>query len=208
MLSVSEILTDKLVLKSIYICFMRKLTLQMQVTADGFVAGPNGELDWMSQDVDALQLKQLKQLTESMDTILMGRKMADGFTSYWEHVVDNQPDSAEYAYAKIFVDTPKIIFSNTVNNMRGRNVRVENGDLVTTVTALKNLEGKDMIVYGGAAFVAGLLECRLIDDLHLFVNPVAIGEGLPIFRRHLPLKLISSLACTNGIVINHYQPAG
>jgi len=74
---------------------MRKLKLQMQMSADGFVAGPEGQLDWISMEMDPKQLQFLQQLTESMDTILLGRKMTDGFTIYWENVVNTRPESRE-----------------------------------------------------------------------------------------------------------------
>ena len=185
---------------------MRKLKLQMNVSIDGFISGPNGELDWMSEETDPSQLKRLQALTDGMDTIIMGRKMADGFTSYWENVVDHQPDSPEYPYANKFVDTPKIVFSKTMKNISGRNVQVENGDLVSAVNKLKEQQGKDIIVYGGGTFVAGLIDYKLIDELHLFVNPVALGSGRPIFMNRQAFKLANSIFCTNGIVINQYEP--
>lgn len=185
---------------------MRKLKLQMQMTLDGFVAGPNGELDWMSMEMDPQQYQQLQQLTETMDTILMGRKMANGFTSYWEKVVDTQPASPEYPYAKIFVDTPKIVFTKTNQVATGRNVVMENGDLVSAVQALKQQPGKDLIVYGGASFVSALLSFQLIEELHLFVNPTAIGSGLRIFHDRLQFRLLDSTACANGMLINRYAP--
>lgn len=183
---------------------MRQVRLQMQMTLDGFVAGPDGQLDWMSQEMDPKQLEVLTELTNSMDTILMGRKMAGGFTNYWESVVDNQPHSPEYPYAKIFVDTPKIVFSKSAETIPGRNVIVENGDLSTKVSELKKQEGKDIIVYGGAGFVGELIRAGLIDELNLFVNPVAIGNGLRIFNDKTNLKLTQSIACANGLVINRY----
>ena len=83
---------------------MRKLKLQINISIDGFISGPGGELDWISQEMDRLQLERLQALTDGMDTIIMGRGMAGEFTSYWESVVDNQPESPEYSYAKIFVE--------------------------------------------------------------------------------------------------------
>lgn len=177
----------------------------MQVTVDGFVAGKEGQLDWMSPEMDILQLQLLKELTDSMDTILLGRKMAEGFTAYWENVVNNQPGSSEYAYAKIFVDTPKIVFSNTIKTVNGKNTVVENGDLVESINKLKNQEGKDIIVYGGANFVSELIKNNLIDELNLFINPAAIGNGLKIFTDRVKLQLINSTAYSNGIVVNQYK---
>ncbi|HEY5823076.1 MAG TPA: dihydrofolate reductase family protein [Cyclobacteriaceae bacterium] len=184
---------------------MRKLKLQMQMSIDGFVAGPEGQLDWMSPEADDKQLKLLFELTESMDLILMGRKMAPGFSTYWENVANTQPDNPEYPYAKIFVDTPKIVFSKTVKSLPGKNVTIENGDLVESVNKLKKQKGKDIIVYGGANFVSELIKSNLIDELHLFINPTAIGKGLRIFNDQFKFKLVNSIACSNGVIVNQYK---
>jgi dihydrofolate reductase len=104
------------------------------------------------------------------------------------------------------VNTPKVVFSRTVSSMEGKNVRVENGDLVAAVTQLKSRSGKDLLVYGGASFVASLLEHRLIDELNLFVNPIAIHDGLRIFAARTPLELVGSVAYKNGKVVNTYKP--
>lgn len=186
---------------------MRKLKLQVQLTLDGFVAGPEGQLDWMTSAGDAAVLDLINELTDSSDTILMGRKMAPGFIGYWEHVVDNQGDSPEYPFAGKMVDLPKIVFSKTQQEMAGRNVSVENGDLVAAVNRLKAQPGKDLIVYGGAGFVSSLIENNLIDEYYFFVNPVAIGQGMRIFhdRKHFELRWSRSFG--NGEVVQHYVPA-
>ena len=102
---------------------MRKLKLQMHITVDGFVSGLEGQLNWMSSSMNEVQLKLLDELTASMDTIIMGRGMVNEFTGYWENVVNNQPANPEYPYAKIFVDTSKIVFSRTVASVNGKNRR-------------------------------------------------------------------------------------
>src|SRR5262245_28801280 len=140
---------------------MRKLKLQMQTTVDGFVSGPNGELDWMTFEHDEPLLAFINHLTDTSDTILLGRKMADGFINYWESV---KPDSAEHTFAQKMVNTPKVVFSHTIDHIAGKNVRVETGDLVDAITKLKNQAGKDIVVYGGATFVSSLIKHRLIDE--------------------------------------------
>lgn len=184
---------------------MRKLKLQMQITVDGFVAGPEGQLDWMTWEQDEKLLARINELVDTSDTILMGRKMTPGFVNYWESV---KAESPEYAFAQKMVNTPKVVFSRTVSSMDGKNVRVENDDFVAAVNQLKSQSGKDLLVYGGASFVASLIENRLIDELHLFVNPVAIGEGMRIFTSRTPLTLVSSTAYRDGIakIINTYKP--
>jgi dihydrofolate reductase len=187
---------------------MRKLKLQMQMTIDGFVAGPEGELDWMAGDPDDEKLFGLiNELTDSSDVILMGRKMTGEFVSSWEDVVNNRPDSPWHEFAKKMVEMKKIVFSKTVESMHGENVTVENGDVVNAVNELKGAEGKDIVVYGGAGFVSSLLDHGLIDELNLFINPTAIGSGMRIFSDRTKLKLVSSEAYRSGVVVNTYVPA-
>jgi dihydrofolate reductase len=187
---------------------MRKLKLQMQMTIDGFVAGPNGELDWMwiPGERDEAGFRHVIELAESCDTILLGRKMTPGFIEHWENVVDNLPDSPEQPLAQLMVNMRKIVFSRTQTAIKGRNLEVENRDLTTAVQALKKQPGKDIMVYGGANFVSSLISQDLIDEYYIFCNPVAIGEGLSIFKEKKILKLESSTVYKNGKIVNKYLP--
>jgi dihydrofolate reductase len=188
---------------------MGTLKLQMQITIDGFVGRPEGQsqLDWMSQDIDERALELVYHLADTSDTIIMGRKMSAEFCTYWESVADNNPQSPEIGIARRMVDKPKIIFSKTVKTTKGRNARVENGDLKTVIEKLKKNSSKDILVYGGANFVSSLINENLIDDYYLIVNPVAIGEGMRIFLGTTRLRLVESTAYRNGEVLNHYKPA-
>jgi dihydrofolate reductase len=183
---------------------MRKLKLQMQITVDGCVAGSEGQLDWMTFDMDAALVGFINELTDSSDTILLGRKMTPGFMSYWEGVLA-KPQSPEYPFAEKMIGTPKVVFSKTIPRIDGKNIRVENGDLVNAVNRLKGQAGKDIVVYGGANFVSSLIQHDLIDELNFFVNPVAIGEGLRVFSARKALKLDRSRAYSCGIVVNTYR---
>ncbi|MEO6150302.1 MAG: dihydrofolate reductase family protein [Mucilaginibacter sp.] len=187
---------------------MRKLILQVQMTIDGFVAGPNGELGWMwaSGERDEPIFNSVIELADSCDTILLGRKMTREFIDYWENVVDNQPDSPEQPLAQLMVSMRKIVFSRTQTAISGRNLEVENGDLAAAVKSLKNESGKDIMVYGGANFVSSLISQNLIDEYFIFSNPVAIGEGLSIFKDKKLLKLENSTAYKSGKVVNKYLP--
>ena len=184
---------------------MRKLKLQMQITVDGFVAGPKGQLDWMSREMDNDLISFITHLTDTSDTILMGRKMTEGFVQYWEHAI-TQPESPEYSFAQKMVDYPKVVFSKKITDISGKNVRVENGPIKKAVKNLKNQEGKDIVVYGGATFVRSLIKNKLIDELNFFVNPVAIGKGMRVFQTRSPLKLTDSTKYPSGIVVNRYEP--
>jgi dihydrofolate reductase len=179
----------------------------MQMTADGFVAGPEGQLDWMAgEQGDERLIAFITELTDASDTILMGRKMTPGFVHYWEQAL-TRPDSPEYAFARKMVDTPKVVFSRTMSRMDGKNLRVENRPVAEAVSEMKKQSGKDIIVYGGATFVSSLIEEGLIDEMNFFVNPTAIGKGLRIFDARQPLALIGSTSYSNGVVVNSYRPA-
>jgi len=185
---------------------MRKLKLQMQITVDGFVAGPEGQLDWMApHDTDDELNAFIVHLADTSDTILLGRKMTEGFVRYWESVL-TRPESPEYIFARRMVDTPKVVFSRTVDHVEGKNVRVENRDLSEAVNDMKRQTGKDLLVYGGASFVASLIEAGLIDDLHFFVNPVALGDGLRVFRSRTALQPTATVAYPSGVVVHSYVP--
>jgi len=190
---------------------MRKLKLQMSITLDGFVAGPNGELDWMNSDMameDDKLLQYMNFLIDSSDTILMGRKMTDEFVNYWTNVVKN-PKSRDYAFAKKMVDTPKVVFTRTLDESPWPNTVLAKSDIVEEVNALKNRPGKDLLVYGGAGFVSSLIKHDLIDEYHFLVNPVAIVKGMTIFSelgRYFKLKQIDATPYECGITVHNYLP--
>ena len=185
---------------------MRKLKLQMSITLDGFVAGPNGEGDWLTSDDKLMEL--VYSLAASSDTLLMGRKMTAEFIKYWENVVNNKPESRDYALAKTLVDIPKIVFSKTITGIAGQNVTVENGDLVNMVNKLKAQPGKDILVYGGAAFASSLIKEKLVNEFHFLVNPVLINKGLRIFellgeRQKLKLESVTKYECDVAVLVYH-----
>jgi dihydrofolate reductase len=186
---------------------MRKLKLQVQMTLDGFVAGPNGELDWIwIGKKDEAVFQKVVELASTSDTILLGRKMTDGFVGYWENIVDNQPENHDQPLAQLMVNLRKIVFSRTRKKIEGRNMEVESRDLAATVQALKKQPGKDILVYGGATFASSLVSLGLVDEYYIFRRPVAIGNGLSIFNDQNVLELDSSISYKNGTMLHKYLP--
>jgi dihydrofolate reductase len=190
---------------------MRKLKLQVQITVDGYVGGPGGDLDWRTWNWDDKLKAFAYPLRDVCDTILLGRKMAETFIPHFEETVNtleaNNGDKAldeKFVYANQMVSMPKIIFSKTIKSFNGKNVSVENGDLATAIKHLKHKEGKDVIVYGGAGFVSSLIKEGLIDEFNLFVNPIMINKGLRIFdllEHRQKLSLISATPYACGISV-------
>ena len=184
---------------------MRKFKLQVQTSIDGYMAGPNGEGGWMDVPFSDDVYAYMDALNESVDCIVLGRKIADGFISAWAA----RPEDEPAALIDWINGTPKVVISNTLTTSSWENTVVAGGDIVETVNELKAQPGGDLIAYGGGTLVSSLLAKDLVDDLYLFVNPVAIGAGMPVFghldtNRRFRLAGAQPFAC--GITALHYQP--
>jgi len=181
---------------------MRKLKLQAQMSVDGYIAGTNGEMDWMVWDWDAALKKYVAEITEPVDCIVLGRKLAQGFIPHWA-------SHPEEAGADKFNSAKKVVFTKTLDQSEWDTTVLAKGDLVDEITQLKKQDGQDIIAYGGATFVSALIQQGLIDEFHLFINPTALGNGMTIFKeldRKQNLTLIKSTSFDCGIVVLHYEP--
>jgi len=198
---------------------MRKLILEVQMSIDGFIAGVNGNTEWMlwNWGPDWKWDKELQNyhtdLTKSIDCILLSRQMAEeGFIAHWANVAEN-PEDARFEFAKHITDTHKIVFTKTLDkstSIPGGWVKADiaEGDYIDAINKLKKENGKDIIVYGGASFVSSLIKARLIDEFHLLINPVAIGAGLSIFNSLAStqnMTLVKSKAFDCGMALLHYK---
>ncbi len=183
---------------------MRKLKLQVQMSMDGFIAGANGEMDWMIFDWSDDLSDYVTRLTDPVDTILLGRNLAEGFIPHWiAALANNEPG------AKKIVETPKVVFSKTLTASPWSNTAVANGNLADEVKKLKNLKGNDMIVYGGGQLVSALIKENLIDELNLFVNPAILGKGMPIFSevsQKQNYRLANSKQFDCGVALLSFNP--
>jgi dihydrofolate reductase len=187
---------------------MRKLKLQVQMSVDGFIAGPNGEMDFVARNWDDGLKQYVTALTEPIDCIVLGRKLAQGFIPHWAGVAAD-PAHPEYTAGQKFTDTPKVVFTRTLEKSEWAHTVLAKGDLADEITRLKKQPGQDIIAYGGATFVSALVKHDLIDEYHLFINPAAIGSGLSIFKtldRPQDLTLVKASAFACGIVVLHYEP--
>ena len=179
------------------------------MTVDGYIAGLNGEMDFMVWNWDDELKQYVKDITEPVDCIILGRKLAEGFIPHWATVAAN-PDDPEFTDGKKFTDTPKVVFTKTLDKSEWDNTVLAKGDLVDEITKLKKQDGKDIIAYGGATFVSALIKQSLIDEFNLFVNPIILGKGMAIFKelndkRKLVLESTKAFSC--GIVVIKYLKA-
>jgi dihydrofolate reductase len=186
---------------------MRKLKLQVQMTIDGFISGTNGEMDWMTFPWTLDIMNYVKDITEPVDTILLGRKLAEGFIPHWEGVSKN-PSDPDFEGGVKYSTTPKVVFTKTLEKSIWDNTILAKGALVDEINQLKKQVGGDIITYGGGRFVSSLIKENLIDELHLFINPAIIGSGLPIFKEVMAkqnYQLSNSMKFECGIIVLAYK---
>jgi dihydrofolate reductase len=186
---------------------MRKAIVAMQVTLDGFIEGPNGELDWaMKEDEETWQYHF--ELMRSVDTLLLGRVMYPAYEKYWLSAPTSPSSTkSEIEYARLADRTQKVVFSKTLEKVEWKTTRIIKDHIAEEILKMKQQPGKDMLILGGAGLVSSFTNLGLIDEYHLVVNPVVLGGGKPLFKgvkeRH-KLKLIGTKTFRSGKVVLHY----
>lgn len=195
---------------------MRKLKLEMQISLDGFCGDINGSTSWMVWDWQPRwnwdkNLQRLHtQLQTSSDTILLSRKMAAGrFFDHWEKIAENKK-GPQFQFANAINTMKKVVPTNKLKESPWKNTELVSGNLAKEIQKLKRKKGKDIIVYGGASFVASLIRLGLIDEYYFIVNPIILGKGKAIFKdvkRKMKLQLVSSIAYNSGITVLRYKNA-
>jgi len=191
---------------------MRKLILQMQMSVDGFV-GANGDADWQvwgwgdDNRWDEELKRDFNAHFQSIDTILLSRKMAEeGYLSHWGNAAKRYPQDPFYAFAQRIVDVPKVVPTERLEKSRWERTVVRSGDLPREVGMLKAEKGGNVGVFGGAGFASALIAAGLVDELQLFINPAALGDGTRIFDQagFRKLRLLGSKAYECGILVSRY----
>jgi dihydrofolate reductase len=181
---------------------MRKLILRMSMSMDGFVSGPNGELDWIFRHIDQESTAfGVAQLWDA-GVHAMGRATYGDMAAHW-------PTSTE-PWAPPMNEIPKVVFSRTLKDAPWGPTRILGGDLAEEVARLKSEPGKNILAHGGARFAQALTRLGLVDEYWLLVHPVALGGGLAMFKelpKPLDLKLVSVKTFSGGPIAKTYRPA-
>jgi len=184
---------------------MRKLRLQIQISVDGYVAGPDGDEEWVVRKSDEKLFQLINELADNSDTLLLGRKMAEKFIPHFEEF---ESDGRKITFAQKMVNISKIIFSKKLDKPFGKNTSLATGNLADEIAKLKGQDGKDILVYGGARFVSSLIAGGHIDEFFFFVNPVMINKGMRIFdllTERQKLSLISAVPYESGVTVLRYK---
>ena len=183
---------------------MRKVIYSMGVSLDGFIAGPDGEIDWSAPDEELHRFHN--QQTREMGAHLCGRRLYE-VMAYWE-TADENPAAAEHEleFARIWKDMPKIVFSKTLEKVEGNARLVRNG-VVEEAAKLKGQPGMDLAV-GGAGLASTFMKLGLIDEYRLFVSPVVLGGGTPYFPaldERINLELVETQTFGSRVVYVRYR---
>lgn len=186
---------------------MRKLILFMHTSLDGFVAGPNGEMDWIIVDDEIFEYAG-KRINES-DTALYGRVTYQMMENYWPAAAD-QPGATKHdmEHSRWYKMAAKVVLSKSMQGMHLTNTTIISDALSDNINRLKEPPGKDIIVFGSPTAAHSLMKNDLIDDFWLFLNPVLLGEGIPLFSDVEDIRklgLLSSHVFSSGVIALHYE---
>ena len=184
---------------------MRRLIYSMTVSLDGFIAGPDGAIDWSVPDEELFRFHT--QRVQETGVQLCGRRLYETM-AYWE-TADEGPLAADHVrFAKIWKALPKVVFSTTLDGVVG-NSRLASDGVGEEVSRLKAQPGKDIAV-GGAGLARSCMELGLIDEWRLFVSPVLLGGGTPYFpplEETINLELVDTQTFGARVVCLRYRPA-
>jgi len=185
---------------------MRKVVLLEHVSLDGFVAGPNGEMDWIRVDDEELW-DYVSGLTTEADTALFGRVTYQMMEGYWPTAADNpSATSHDIDHSRWVNNATKLVFSRTLEEVGWANARLVKGNIAEEITGLKQQPGKNLLMIGSPSLAHTFMQLGLIDEYRINVNPAVLGNGMPLFKDvRLELELLASKTFNSGVVGLHYQ---
>lgn len=179
---------------------MKKIILDLATTLDGFIEGPNGEIDWCIMDDDM----DFEGFISGIDTIFYGRVSYDAWGNYHP---DENAEPEEHDFWKTIHSKNKFVFSS--QNREDENATFIHSDLIEKVLEIKKQNGKDIWLYGGASLIKTFIQNNLIDVYRISVHPVALGKGKPLFeevKERLNLQLVKTNVFKSGVVQLIYHP--
>lgn len=178
---------------------MRKVIVNLAVSLDGLIEGPNGEYDWCIMEPEL----NFDEFLNTVDTVLFGRKSYDAFLKE----LKNQGDSEIGKAMQTIDEKEKIVFSRRTIAIEGADA-VVNEDVVAEVKLIKEKEGKGIWFYGGADLLTQFIKAGLIDEYQLAVHPIVLGQGKPLFsglEDRVNLKLVDTKRYSSGLVMLTYN---
>src|SRR5882757_8216785 len=160
---------------------MRKLVSFMHVSLDGFVTGPNGEMDWILVDEEIFDYAGYR--TNEADTALYGRVTYDMMEGYWPTAAD-QPNASKHdiEHSAWYKKVDKVVLSRSMNGKKLPNTIIVKDNISEEVSRLKRAVGEEIIIFGSPSATNTLTQENLVDEFWIFVNPILLGQGIPFFK--------------------------
>jgi dihydrofolate reductase len=187
---------------------MRKVALFMHTSLDGFVQGPDKwDINWISYDQDLVEFgDEVVSLTGSP---VYGRVTYEGMKGYWPTVIDN-PDSSKHdiEHATWLENATKVVVSNSMEKADWNNTILINDNVVEEITKLKQMPGKDLVIFGSPMLSHYFMQHDLIDEFWLTVSPIVLGDGIPLFKdikARMKLNLLETRSLKSGVVTLKYK---
>lgn len=186
--------------------YMRKIISFMHMSLDGFVAGPNGEMNWIKVDEEIFDYIG-KRISET-DTAMYGRATYQMMENYWPTAGDKPGASRhDLEHSKWYKNVHKVVLSKTMENKRQANTEIINDNLTGRISEIKQREGSEILLFGSPTAAHSLIQMGLIDGYWLFVNPVILGQGIPLFtgiKEKIKLNLLTTRPFTSGVTELNY----
>ena len=186
---------------------MRHLIFFMHTSLDGFVAGPNGEMDWINVDDEMFDF--VGTMTDQSDTALYGRVTYEMMQSYWPTAGDG-PNASKHdkEHSAWYNKVSKVVLSKTLSEAGLQNTKVIGDRLSENINEIKQQPGKNILIFGSPRASQSLLNEGLVDEFWLFVNPIILGKGRPLFKDitgTTKMKLAASKTFASGVIALHYE---
>ncbi len=185
---------------------MRSLIYFMHSSLDGYVAGLKGEMNWITVDEEIFDF--VATMTDRADTALYGRVTYQMMEAYWPKAGE-KPGAGRHdkEHSAWYNKVSKVVLSGTLTEAGLKNTKVISDNLVENINKIKQLPGKDILIFGSPRASYSLVNSGLVDEYWIFVNPVILGRGMPLFRDvpdKIRLKLLESKTFSSGVVALHY----
>ena len=179
----------------------------MHTSLDGYVAGTNGEMNWIN--IDDAMFDFVATMTDNADSALYGRITYEMMQSYWPKAGEN-PNATKHdiEHSAWYNKVHKIILSRTLDETKLENTKVIREQLSNEIKKIKKEEGKNILIFGSPSASHSLLNEGLVDEFWLFVNPILLGKGIPLFKDvpdTVKLRLTESKLFTCGVIALHYE---
>jgi len=178
----------------------------MHISLDGFVAGPKGEMNWITVNEEIFDYVG-KRISET-DTALYGRVTYDMMQNYWPTAAD-QPNASKHdiEHSQWYSKVHKVVLSKTMKGKNLTNTTIISDNLADRIHEIKQQPGNEILLFGSPTATHALIEQGLIDGYWLFVNPIILGQGIPLFKNikeKTKLKLLNTKQFTCGVTELNY----